>query len=305
MAILTALALAAGIGSMAYGVVENQAGKKKAEEGYAVQQAGAQQQAEAARLQAGISKEQAATSVVFAGQERDINTLASQQSISASDQSYSINQSTIAAEQAIEAKKQQAMELDARRQGMEVIRNQQRARALSLATGVAQGGSGFVGGSSAFGGAQGQISGQSNVNLLGINQNLEVGRGIYAQNTAISNNRIQQNDLEHQYALQQAANQTAKANLTYNYAVANAGYTTRLADTQTMMSQGQGEIFRGSGIVSQGNAQSAAGNSFISAGPGIFSMGTNIDKLSGSFNPINNIFGGGSPSGYGTGRMFG
>lgn len=303
MAVLTSLALAAGVGSMAYGLYEKQAGQSKAAEGYAQQQQGYNIQAQAAQQQAGISKEQAASSVQFAGQERDINVLASNQSISASNQSYGINQSTIQSEQQIELQKKQAMEIDGRRQQMEVIRNQQRARAMGLTAATAQGaskGSGLQGG-------YGQASGQTGVNLLGIQQNLDIGRNIFGFNETISGNRIQQNDLEHSYSLQQAANQTAKANLTYGYAVANAGFQTRLADTQTLMSQGQGYVNRGSGVVSQGQGQIASGNSFFQAGPQLFSMGMNANQLLGGNSGGNFWFGGGSPSGYGGGtntRLF-
>ena len=294
MAALTALALAAGVGSMAYGVYEKTQGQNQAQAGYALQQQGAQQQAAAAQQQAGISKEQAAASVGFAGQERDINLLASQQSIEASNKSFDISRNIITSEQGVEKQKMQAMEIDARRQQMEIIRNQQRGRALTLTTGVAQGGSGFVSGASARGGAYGQISGQTGTNLLGVQQNLEVGRNIFGLNTDISNQRIAGNELEHTYALQQAANQTAKANLTYQYAVSNAGYQTRLADTQTAMSQGAGLIARGGGQVALGQAQIASGNSFFQAGPSLFQMGMNTNQLFG-----------GSNSTYNPARLFG
>ncbi len=294
MAALTALALAAGVGSMAYGVYEKTQGQNQAQQGYALQQQGAQQQAYAASQQAQISKEQAASSVGFAGQERDINLLASQQSIEASNKSFEISKNIITSEQGVEKQKMQAMEIDARRQQMEIIRNQQRGRALSLTTGVAQGGSGFVGGASARGGAYGQIAGQTGVNLLGVQQNLEIGRNIFGLNQNISNQRIAGNELEHTYALQQAANQTAKANLTYQYAVSNAGYQTRLADTQTTMSQGAGLIARGGGQAALGQAQIASGNSFFQAGPSLFQMGMNTNQLFG-----------GSNSTYNPARLFG
>lgn len=301
MAALTALALAAGVASMGYGLYEQQQGKDTAQQGYALQQQGSQIQAQAAKQQADISKEQAASSVTFAGQDRDISLLASQQSVDASNKSYGINQGIIGNEQAVEAQKAQAMELDARRQQLETIRNQQRGRALALTNATAQGaskGSGLQGG-------YGQVSGQTGVNELGIQQNLQIGENIFGLNTAISNSRIAENDLEHTYALQQAANQTAKSNLTYQYATANAGYQTRLADTQTLMSQGQGLVNQGSGIVSQGQMQMQQGSQFISAGPGIFSMATNADKLlSGSQYTTTNFWtGNGASNQYGPSGM--
>lgn len=265
---------------MISGLFGQNEGRETAERGYALQQQGSRIQAQAAKQQADISKEQAASSVVFAGRERDLNNLASQQSIAAANQSYGINNSTIQAQQQIEAQKAQAMELDARRQQLETIRNQQRNRALALATGVASGGS--VTNNSALQGAYGQASGQTGVNLLGIQQNLQIGRDIYGLNQNISNNQIAMNDLQRSYALQQAQNQTTRSNLTFDYAQANAGFQTRMADTQTLMSQGQGLVNQGSGLVSQGQMQTQAGNSLFSAGPSIFSMGSNADKLWGS-----------------------
>lgn len=282
MPALTSLALAAGVGSMAFGAYNSYEGHQQAEQGAEQAQRGAQMQAEAARQQAGISKEQAASSVVFAGQERDVNILASQQSIDASNKSFEINKGIIAGERGVEEQKNKAMELDARRQQLEVVRNQQRGRALALTTGVAQGGQGFVGGSSARGGAYGQASGQTGVNLLGIQQNLEIGRNIFGLNQGISDSRVAQADLEHTYSLQQAANQTTKAQTAFSYAVANAGFQTRLADTQTLMSQGQGQVNMGQGQMQLGQMQAQFGGQLMSAGPAIFSAATNFNQLSGS-----------------------
>lgn len=279
MAALTSLALAASVGTMAYGAYESYQGGKQSGAGAAQAAAGAQMQAEAARLQAGIAKEQAASSVVYAGKERDINVRASNQSITAAGQSRDINQGIIAQEFAIQDQQRKAMELDARRASMEVIRNQQRARAMSLATGVAQGGSGYVGGSSARGGAYGQIAGQSGVNLMGIQQNLQIGQDIFAANTNISNSKIAASNLEYQYALQQAQNQTDKSNIAYSYAQVNADYQTRYADTQTMMAQGAAQIAIGQAQMQKGSAQASFGQSLISGGANIFSTAMNVDKL--------------------------
>jgi hypothetical protein len=101
------------------------------------------------------------------------------------------------------------------------------------------------------------------------------------------------NDLQHNYALQQAANQTTKSNIAYNYAVANAGFQTRFADTQTLMSQGQGLVNQGSGLVSQGQMQMQQGSQFMGLGQNLFSMGTNADKLfAGGGSAFGSIFGG-------------
>lgn len=78
------------------------------------------------------------------------------------------------------------MELGARRQSMEVLRNNQRARSLALNNATGQGaqfGSGLQGG-------YGQISGQSGVNLLGINQNLQLGENMFDINSQISQQKM-------------------------------------------------------------------------------------------------------------------
>lgn len=295
MAAFSSIGLALGVGSSIFGMVQGQAGRAQQEEGFRQSQQGAQIQAEAARQQAGISKEQAAASVIFAGRDRDLNTLAAQQSVAASTANLAINKGTIQAQQAIEANKRAAMEVDARRNQLEIIRTQQRARALGLATAKNQGSSGGSG----LQGAYGQFSGQTGVNLLGVQQNLEVGRNIFDQNALISANNLATADLQNSYALQQAANQTAKSSMLYDYAVSNAGFQTRLADTQTLASQGAGLIAQGQGRAQQGASQIQAGNSFMSAGQSMFSFGMNLDKLyptassnlfgnfSSTFNPFN------------------
>lgn len=90
----------------------------------------------------------------------------------------------------IEAQRKQAMELDARRRSIEVVRNQQRASALGLTAATAQGAqSAGVAGSGYYGG-QAQVLGQSNFNLLGISQNLEIGRNIFDLNAKISKEKM-------------------------------------------------------------------------------------------------------------------
>lgn len=290
----TAAAAVVGIGSMGYGLFQGSEGREQQEAGYRQMQQGAAIQAEAARQQAGISKEQAASSVEFAGKDRDLNILAAQQSVDASNASTALSKSSVQAQQEIEAQKRNAMELDARRNQLEIIRNQQRARALGLATATGAGSSKGSG----LQGAYGQASGQTTVNLLGVQQNLEIGRNIFDQNENISANNIAMADLQNQYAIQQAANQTTKSNLTFQYAQINAGYQSRLADTQTLASQGAGQIAMGQAQVGMGQATAAQGQSFLNAGANIFSMGSNFAKLGGT--DFGGLFGGSS-----TGNIFG
>lgn len=290
MAALTAAALALGVGSMAYGIYQQQEGREQAQQGYALQQQGSQIQAQAARQQAQISKEQAASSVGFAEREFALNQDAAGQSILFSGAARGINNQITAYERQVEGQRQQAMELDARRRSLEVLRNQQRARAVALTNANAQGaarGSGLQGG-------YGQIAGQSGVNLLGISQNLQIGQNIFGLNNQITDQKQAYADLQYNYGVQQAVNQTTKSRMLYDYALSNAAFQTRQADAGTLMSQGQGYINQGSGYVSMGQGQQSYGNSLFSAGPQIFSMGMNANNV------LPTVFGSGGGGSYGT-----
>lgn len=286
MALATALAiggLALGGASLFHGMSEAQRGRERSEEGfrtqqegYRLQQLGAGIQGEAARDRAQISRDQAGSSVEFSSRNRVLELAAAQQSFEAAQKSGEINKGIVQAELQNERFRMQAMELDARRKGTEVIRNQQRARALALASATAQG----AGRGSGLQGGYGQISGQSNVNALGIQQNLDIGRGIFAQNSNISQARIAGNELEVLYAQQRAANVTARSQMAYDYAQANAGFQTRLADTETRMAEGAGIIAQGGGVVNFGQGQvnmgqalTQSGNMFMGAAGTIFNMG--------------------------------
>lgn len=89
-------------------------------------------------------------------------------------------------ELAINAEKQKAMELNGRRQQMEIFRNTQRARAQSLQAATTQGasfGSGLQGGLA-------EIASQGLFNLFGVNRALDTGRTIAGYNDGISQDKI-------------------------------------------------------------------------------------------------------------------
>lgn len=81
--------------------------------------------------------------------------------------------------------REQQMEADARRRRLEVIRQQQKARAAALAAATNQG---AIGGSGLQGG-YGQIAGQTTSNVEGINQGLGFGEQIFALDNTISGYR--------------------------------------------------------------------------------------------------------------------
>ncbi len=93
--------------------------------------------------------------------------------------------------------RQRAMELQAKRQSMEIVRTSQRARSLALATATSQGanmGSGLAGG-------YGQIAGQTGVNLLGVSQNLGFAEQMFGLNAQISSQKMNIADAQSQQAL--------------------------------------------------------------------------------------------------------
>lgn len=86
----------------------------------------------------------------------------------------------------INEEKKKAMEINARRQQLEILRNTQRARAQSVNAAVSQGaslGSGLEGGLY-------DVQNQGAFNLLGVNSALATGRSIAGYNDMISQDKI-------------------------------------------------------------------------------------------------------------------
>lgn len=108
------------------------------------------------------------------------------QSMAGSEAYASAQAEAIRIEQLIEAQRKRAMELDAKRKNIELVRTQQRARSIALTAATAQNaqlGSGLQGG-------YGQIGGQVGFEQLGILQNLDIGRRIFGLNAALSEQKI-------------------------------------------------------------------------------------------------------------------
>lgn len=218
-AVLAATAVA-GLGMSAYGMSQQMKGQEKAAQGAAIQAQGAQIQAQGSLVQS-------------QGAQRQVEGAAAQNAATKAITGLEFD---------VEAQRQQAMELDARRQSMEVIRTQQRAQAMGLTNATSQGasrGSGVQGGYA-------QASGQANVNLLGIGQNLAIGRAIFGLDAGISQQRL---------------------------AYAAGG---------DIINEGQGIINRGSGIIAQGAGVIAQGGGVVSQGQGQASFGQGLSSLGGS-----------------------
>lgn len=98
-------------------------------------------------------------------------------SYKSSQQANQANQQAIAAQQKAEELRKEQMDLDATRRRREILRQSVAARSASLAVTTSQGAA-YEGGS-ALPGSYGSISGRTNVNAAGVNQNQEIGTGIF------------------------------------------------------------------------------------------------------------------------------
>lgn len=131
-----------------------------------------------------------------AKKQADTQSQAAQQSAQIAGQ---VSEQEIAAN----AQRKTAMELNARRQELEVFRNSQRARSMALTSATSQGaqfGSGLQGG-------YGQISGQTGVNASGIEQNLAIGQNLFGIDDRISQLRSQSASMQANYQSQSATYQ--------------------------------------------------------------------------------------------------
>lgn len=127
-------------------------------------------------------------------------------SVSAASANSAIAQQEYQLQLKAEKERQQQMELQAHRQQLEIVRNQQRVQSLSVARGVnqnAQFGSGLPG-------ALGQIAGQGGTQELGLSQNLQIGRSLFGINSQISMLRGQQAALGSYYAFGMGLNSLGK-----------------------------------------------------------------------------------------------
>lgn len=111
-----------------------------------------------------------------------------------------INQQIAADEGKINEQKRTQMELQARRQQMEIFRNSQRLRAQATAAAVNQGatmGSGLAGGLS-------QITDQTTDQSLALGQNLQIGQNIFGFNEDISQQKQKLSSVQGEVATDQA-----------------------------------------------------------------------------------------------------
>lgn len=111
-------------------------------------------------------------------------------------QEAQVSQDEIAQEQKVNDQRQQAMELSAHRQQLEIVRNTQRQRALGLASATSKGaqyGSGMPGG-------QADTTNQGVFAFQGVSQNLQIGENIFGLDKLISGDKSQMSALQGQMA---------------------------------------------------------------------------------------------------------
>lgn len=114
-------------------------------------------------------------------------------------QAASIQSNIAGLEGGLEDQRHTAMELSAHRQQLEILRSNQRVRAMAQNSAVMQGaqfGSGLAGG-------EAQIQDQGLFNLAGVNQNLEIGEKMFGINQQITGQKQQLAQVQGQMATDQ------------------------------------------------------------------------------------------------------
>lgn len=130
-----------------------------------------------------------------------------------------INQGIARDEQGINEQKRTQMEMTARRQQTEVLRNAQRAKSQATAAATNQDtqfGSGLQGGLA-------QVTDQSAFNLQGINNNLAIGENIFGFNSDISNKKQQLSSVQADQATDQSIMSLGGAMVSSSQTIGNIG----------------------------------------------------------------------------------
>lgn len=131
------------------------------------------------------------------------------------------DQAATAAQQRAENLREQSMTIDADRKRREFIRQGQIARAQALTVATSQG----AAQSSGLQGAYGQIGGQTDWNILGVNEQEEIGHGMFQANRDLLQARSQGAEADSQIALGKGISSLGGA------LVSNMGAIGRIYDT--------------------------------------------------------------------------
>lgn len=244
--ILAATAVA-GLGLSGYGMYEQNQAR-------GAQTAAAQGQAVGARIQA------------FAAGQMSEGAL---RQVEGAQTQNTANKAIIGLESQAEDQRRAAMELDARRSVRQTIRQAQVARATGLSAAVNQGamfGSGLQG-------AYGQIAGDTNTSLLGIGQNLEIGRAIFGINSNITQQKL-----------------------------AYAGGQDIINEGSGIIARAQGLSAQGAGVIAQYGGQLAAAQGALGAAQGLTSLGGAITQNAGTIANVGSYAAGKIGSAFGPGQ---
>ena len=249
---ITTVIAAVGVGVSAYGLYNQVSGQKAA----------AASNAAAAKNQAAIAAVQKENVGV---QRQQLDLSSTQQKLQNQTQREVISQQAQA-----DQLRMQASELDATRRRRDEIRKSIVAQSTSLTRATNQGASSP--GSTAVAQASADIQGQSNTNILGITQNLGLGRQLFEINKSISNIYLNASNQNDQYVDQSKALQG-----------------------QTLDNQSRIYDLGGSVSLNYADAASASGNAAI--GAGITSLGMGLANNSQTIGRLYNYFGSSSSTG--------
>jgi hypothetical protein len=240
-------------------------------------------QSQAADANAAAARNQAAIAAV---QKENVGVQRQQLDLSSSQQKLqNQTQRAVIAQQAqADALRMQASELDATRRRRDEIRKSIVAQSTSLTRATNQGASSP--GSTAVAQASADIQGQSNTNILGITQNLGLGRQLFEINKSISNIYLNASTQNDQYVDK-----------------------SKLLQQEVLGNQERIYDLGGSVSLNYADAASASGNAAI--GAGITSIGMGLANNSQTIGRLYNYFGSGSstyggasttsdPTGYGS-----
>jgi hypothetical protein len=209
----------------------------------------AQQQAKIAALQAGnvdVEKQQ----LQLQTQQQNLQT--------------KTNTAVIQDQAQADAIRQQAAELDATRQKRQAVRNGIVARANSLTAATNQGAS--APGSTALKQSSADITASTDTNILGVNQNLEVGTQLYDINKSITQQYLN--------AQQQ-----------------NSSYVNASAQLQSQELDTQKQIYSLGGTASNDYASAALYSGNAAIGQGLASLGNSVVNSYTNINKLTNYFG--------------
>lgn len=241
-----------GLGVSAFGAYENYEGQKNAA---AAQAAAAAKQGQIGVLQAqnvDVEKQQLALQT----QQQELN--------------IATNKSVITQQQAADDIRQQAASLDATRRIRQAIRQGIVASGTSLNAAATSGAA--EPGSSAVRQARANIQGETNTNITGVTQNLELGTDIYNINKNISQTYLNAQDQNASFVTQSQALQN------------------EVLDTQKQIYSLGGSASSDYATAAIAQGQSALGSGLYTAGMGVASNYSTINKLTSYFGGLGNTF---------------